>query len=234
MKTLIKSVMTIILILSLGVQLELTAQEKTKGVSQDIAKQHNQLMFEFFGSYLKQTKSKLSFDVDFLYEELKKFLAEKGIKLIFTKSQLVSIASDPRAEIIKNFKDNKMKNFLLSSIERINNIKDIQGLDKEIKLLRNELKKFNDKDNLFIATVYTDVLEASQKLYSNKEFIKHLDEFYQNATQTQMKRVWKVVAMCAADAVGAGIGALAGANQVTIVGGAVSVSGFATKLLEEK
>ncbi|MGB9847620.1 MAG: hypothetical protein ACPLKV_00125 [Minisyncoccia bacterium] len=49
---------------------------------------------------------------------------------------------------------------------------------------------------------------------------------------TNMKPFWKVVTMVAADVAGAAIGALAGANPATIVGGATAVSTCATTLLK--
>jgi hypothetical protein len=201
--------------------------------AQKIAVEHNNLMKEFWGKYLKSKKAQFPFSKNFLYDNIVGFLKEKGIIIPFGKSDAFMISEDPVKGVREKVKEGELKSFLITSLNQLNGIQDKQIPDVLKKIKKNS-ENLKERQDINIANIFIAVAEKSYELYTSKDWENILQEYYNSNNQVKMKPIWKVATMVLADAAGAAIGALAGANPDTIVGAATKVSTLATKLLQDK
>jgi len=201
--------------------------------AQKIAIDHNNLMKEFWGKYLKSKKERFPNSKDFLYDNVVGFLKEKGINILLSKTDVFMISEDPIKGVKHKVKEGELKSFLITSLNQFNGISDtkIPDVIKKIKTNSENLREDQSKN---IANIFIAVAEKSYELYSSKEWDYIMQEYHNFNNQMKMKPGWKVLTMVLADAAGAAIGALAGANPATTVGAATTVSTLATRLLQEK
>jgi hypothetical protein len=200
--------------------------------AQKIAVEHNNLMKEFWGKYLKSKKAQFPFSKNFLYDNIVGFLNEKGIIIPFGKSDAFMISEDPVKGVREKVKEGELKSFLITSLNQLNGIQDKQIPDV-LKQIKKNSENLKERQDINIANIFIAVAEKSYELYTSKDWENILQEYYNSNNQVKMKPIWKVVTMVLADAAGAAIGALAGANPATTVGAATGVSTLATKLLQE-
>jgi len=200
--------------------------------AQKIAVEHNKLMKEFWGKYLKSKSAQFPFSKNFLYDNIVGFLKEKGINIPFGKSDAIMISEDPVKGVREKVKEGELKSFLITSLNQLNGIQDKQIPDVLKKIKKNS-ENLKERQDINIANIFIAVAEKSYELYTSKDWENILQEYYNSNNQVKMKPIWKVATMVLADAAGAAIGALAGANPATTVGAATGVSTLATKLLQE-
>jgi hypothetical protein len=203
--------------------------------AQKIAVEHNNLIKEFWGKNLKSKNAQFPFSKNFLYDNIVGFLKEKGIKIPFGKSDAIMISEDPIKGVREKVKEGELKSFLITSLNQLNGISDTQIPDVLKKIKKNS-ENLKERQDIIIANIFIAVAEKSYDLYTSKDWENILQEYYNyynSNNQVKMMSIWKVATMVLADAAGAAIGALAGANPATIVGGATGVSALATKLLQE-
>lgn len=200
--------------------------------AQKIAVEHNKLMKEFWCKYLKSKSAQFPFSKNFLYDNIVGFLKEKGINIPFGKSDAIMISEDPVKGVREKVKEGELKSFLITSLNQLNGIQDKQIPDVLKKIKKNS-ENLKERQDINIANIFIAVAEKSYELYTSKDWENILQEYYNSNNQVKMKPIWKVATMVLADAAGAAIGALAGANPATTVGAATGVSTLATKLLQE-